>query len=172
MGASAPRGTPSSAVLPHVRQRMEPGMTEAVVVDLHPAFSAMTAQVREFRRAIAYHVGHLGFDVAMLESGRTGALQFVVLFSPRDADAQANDVRIVFAAVGDDQASIAVRGPAGGKNLGTYRLAHITGPPLRDVVDAATSEAAKRVRALAATRTRRRQEWHAGLPRKEQADGR
>jgi hypothetical protein len=152
---------------------MEPDMTEAAAVDFHPAFRAMTARIREFRRVIGFHVGHLGFDVAMLESGRTGALQFVVLFSPRDADAQANDVRIVFAAVGDDQASIAVRGPAGGKNLGTYRLVHMKGPPLRDVVNAATSEAAKRVRALATTRTRRWQEWPADrrLPRTEQVDG-
>jgi len=147
-------------------------MTEAAVVELHPAFRALCAQVREFRRVIDFSVDHLGFDVSMLESGRTGALQFVVLLSPRDGGAQANDVRIVFAAVGDDKASIAVRGPRGGTNLGTYRLAHLVGLVLRNVVNSATLEAAKRVRALAATRTRRRQEWHAGLPRKEQADGR
>jgi hypothetical protein len=127
-----------------------------VVVDLHPAFRAMTAQVRGFRRVIAFHVDHLDFDVAMLESGRMGALQFVVLFSPRDADAQANDVRIVFAAVGPDKASIAVRGPQGGTNLGTYRLAHLVGLALRNVVNAATLEAAKRVQALAGTRARSR----------------
>lgn len=131
-------------------------MSEAVVVDLHPAFRALSAKVREFRRVIDFSVDHLGFDVAMLESGRTGALQFVVLFSPRDAHAQANDVRIVFAAVGDDKTSIAVRGPHGGKKLGTYRLSDMTGSSLRELVTAATLEAAKRVQALAGARSRYR----------------
>ncbi len=78
-------------------------MARDVVIELHPAFRALTAQLREFRRVIAFSVGHFDYDVAMLESGRAGALQFVVLFSARETAAQANDVRIVFSAVGDDQ---------------------------------------------------------------------
>ncbi|MEJ0071920.1 MAG: hypothetical protein WDO24_27955 [Pseudomonadota bacterium] len=129
-------------------------MTHSVVVELHPAFRALTAQLRAFRPVIAFSVGHFDYDIAMLESGRTGALQFVILFSPRDAAAQTNDVRIVFAAVGDDQVSIAVRGPRGGKTIGTYRLAQLATGALQGVLHAATQEATERVRALAATKAR------------------
>ena len=128
-------------------------MTEAVVVELHPAFRALWARVREFRRVMAFSVDHLGYDVAMLESGRMGALHFVVLFTPRDGDAQGNEVRIVFAAVGDDKASIAVRGPGGRTNIGTFGIRDLR-YLLRSVVNSATLEAAKRVRTLAATRAR------------------
>ena len=131
-------------------------MTETVV-ELHPAFRKLCVQVREYRRVIAFSVDRFDYDISMVESGRMGALHFVVLFTPRDGDAQANEVRIVFAAVGDDKASIKVRGPGGRTNVGRFELRDLSSHSLRILVNAATMEAAKRVRALATTRARSRQ---------------
>jgi hypothetical protein len=132
-------------------------MTRAIVVEPNPAFRALTAALRDYHRMIAACVDHLGFDISLMESGRKGALQFVILFSPR-AGAQADDVRIVFAATGEDQVAIAVRGPGGGRTLGSYRLGHLAGASLRGVIDTAITEATDRVRTLAATRARS-QDW-------------
>jgi len=129
-------------------------MTRAVAVDFHPAFSALSEKLRGFRSEIDFYVDRQGFDISMMKSGREGALQFVILLSPRDTGAQANDVRVVFAAVGDDQVSVAVRGPAGGTNLGTYMLADLVGPSLRDLVLSAIAEAIDPVGSITASRAR------------------
>ena len=128
-------------------------MPEAVVVELKPAFRALCAKLREFWSMMSFAVGHLGFDVSMVESSRDGALQFVVLF----ADATGNDVRMIWTAVGGSEVSLVVRDGRGGKRLGTYRLSDLVGSALRDLIDGAIADAIARVEAFAANRGRSRE---------------
>src|SRR5579862_1514592 len=98
-------------------------MSAAAIVELRPAFRALCATLRQFRPMIAFSVGHLGFELSMMESSRDGALQFVVLFS----DAAGNEVRMIWSAVGDHEVALAVRGGRGGRSLGAYRLPELVG---------------------------------------------
>ncbi len=123
-------------------------MSDAAIVDLRPAFRALCAKLREFRAMMSFSVDHLGFEVAMMESSREGALQFVVLFS----DAGGNEVRMIWSAVGDDEVALAVRGGRGGRNLGAYQLSALVGTGLRDLVDGAIADAIGRVETFAARR--------------------
>jgi hypothetical protein len=126
------------------------------IVELRPAFRSLCAKLRDFRSMMSFSVGHLGFDVAMLEANRAGALQFVVLFSPRDRAAQGSDVRVVFASVGDDEVAITVRGGGGGGGtvLGARKLSKLVGSALRDLLDTALADAVARVEVLAIKRDR------------------
>jgi hypothetical protein len=128
------------------------------VVDLKPAFRSLCVKLREFRPMMSFSVGHLGFDVVMLESGRTGALQFVVLFSPHDRAVQGSDVRVVFSSVRDDEVAIAIRGGGGGTSLGAYKLSGLMGSALRDLIDSAVADAVARVEVLGVNRDRS-QDW-------------
>lgn len=123
-------------------------MTEAPVVELKPAFRGLCAKLRDARPLMASSVGHLGFEVSMMEATRAGVLQFVVLF----ADAAGNEVRMIWTAVGDDEVGLTIRGSHGARVLGAYRLVALDGTRLRDLLDGAVADAIARVEAFAVRR--------------------